>query len=713
MADWIPDIVVGVDFGMTCTGVAYSHGPTWPTPKPIQHWPGLLGSQIATKVPSHILYLSSPSPTTPNIKWGFQCEDSLNTGTADPAHGTKSIKQFFKLNLDPSFSDSRPNAPTHDDAMRYFQDYIKCLYGYLTSYFEKSLPRFGDRRVEFVFSVPTTWKDPRMVEGLRRAIGSCLYNSQTKGVHKAVIGLTEAEAAAVYVSGLHYQKNDVILVCDAGGGTTDVNVLKLVSDPGAPTVYHPLGYVEGKPIGSVFIDLGVHALLCTKLSPISASLPGSLEDVAWSMMNGRFERFKCSFGVEGGALLSLQLDLPASVVDPHSPECGIHNGKVDEIRHIFDQKINDLFDLLDEQIRRLAVNHPAEKISFLVLSGGFGSCPYVRNRLTARYASQTGMQVLTVDEPQLAVVQGQVLNRIQQLKSGSTMFNHLYSPVSYGVICDWLYDPKQHAGEPTRFDERNQKTYAINQIDWIVFQVPLLLILLHSSFPPARSRSPQPRRFHQCTRGDLIPRTGISKSFPRKIYPRDLSKPFTAQIVMSTLPRPQLPRSMSQAGAKLICELEVDTSRIDKKPKNHRWYHRAPVYFLVTVVVKFVMEGGGLGFELWSAGAEKGGVRIGGFSATNANAYANSHLMGARAPDEPIRIRWEAMAEKMQDEGRGMVYSPARLSVPLSSTLSTVSGERESVVSEVRGDSVVRFELAGDMEPVQRGREVKHQSYFA
>lgn len=38
----------------------------------------------------------------------------------------------------------------------------------------------------------------------------------------------------------------MILVCDAGGGTTDVNVLKLVSAPGEPTVYEPLGFVEGK-----------------------------------------------------------------------------------------------------------------------------------------------------------------------------------------------------------------------------------------------------------------------------------------------------------------------------------------------------------------------------------------------------------------------------------------------------------------------------------
>ncbi|KAL4875397.1 hypothetical protein BJY04DRAFT_224064 [Aspergillus karnatakaensis] len=683
MADsWTPDIIVGVDFGMTCTGVAYSYGPHWPPPKPIQHWPGLVGSQIATKVPSHILY----HPSLPSPKWGFQCEESLSLPD------TKEIKQYFKLNLDPDFVDSRPNAPSREQATRYFQDYIAAIYGYVVEYLRKTMPRFEGLRIEFVFSVPTTWKDPRMVEELR---GSVRF--QREG-HRAVIGLTEAEAAAVYVSGLHYQRNDVILVCDAGGGTTDVNVLKLASEPGQPTVYDPLGFVEGKPVGSVFIDLGVHQLLCAKLEPISDVLPGTTEDIAWQMMHGRFERFKCSFGVEGVDLPALRLELPSTVIEPHFPEKGIHNGVIlissEEVRAIFDSKINDLFELLDEQIRRLQLTHPQEKISFLVLSGGFGSCPYVRQRLTQRYESTQhlvpgGIKVLTVDEPQLAVVQGQVMNRTQQLKSHSApaVFNHLYSPVSYGVICDWLYDPKRHQGEMTRYDERNGKTYAINQIDWLVLQ------------------------------GDLIPRTGISKSFPRKLSPRDLSTPFKTQIVMSRAPRNALPPSMTHPGAQLICSLEVDTAAVEKKPKNHRWYNRAPVYFLVTVIVKLVIEPAGLGFELWNAQgqrimgnsrahmahtlssptAERPGIsqlhsdssaasRFSTFSGSTVAGSGSISPTSSERNSGPITVQWEAIAEKMQDENDGQ----RRLSVPLSS----VQMQRDSMVSEM--ESGVRFELAGD-----------------
>ncbi|KAL4785978.1 hypothetical protein BJX76DRAFT_366446 [Aspergillus varians] len=685
-AEWTPDIVVGVDFGMTCTGVAYSYAPHWPTPKPIQHWPGLVGSQIATKVPSHIRYHNKTTP-----KWGFQCDE--------PAPDGKDIKQYFKLNLDPEFIDSRPNAPSRDDAMRYFRDYIGCVYTYVVEYFGRTLPRFEGMKVEFVFSVPTTWKDPRMVEELRNGIGF----EGRGGEHRAVIGLTEAEAAAVYVSGLHYQKNDVILVCDAGGGTTDVNVLKLTSAPGEPTVYHPLGFVEGKPVGSVFIDLGVHQLICAKLESIRMALPGTTDEIAWQMMAGRFERFKCSFGVEGEEVPTLRLDLPPSAVDSHAPEYGIVNGQLlisrDEIRTIFDSKITDLFDLLDEQIRRLQLTHPAEKISFLVLSGGFGSCPYVRARLTARYETAThlipeGIKVLTVDEPQLAVVQGQVMNRTQQLKSHAPVFNHLYSPVSYGVICDWMYDPKKHVGEMTRFDDRNQTTYAINQIDWLVLK------------------------------GDLLPRTGLSKSFPRKISPRDLSKPFLAQIVMSQSPRENLPQSMRRGDAKLLCELEVDTASVEKKPKNHRWYHRAPVYFLVTVVVKLVIEPAGLQFELWDRGGGLIGARSTSASASTfgsgSGSASASHMSmsmagsvssfgtgsaSASPSGSPITIRWESIAEKMPDD----IDSGRRLSVPLQG----LQRQRDTVASEMGAD--FRFELPGDMgqqtQQTQKGRDRNVRSY--
>ena len=80
------DLVVGIDFGMTCTGrskssvhrnyllimskgVAFSNT-RMPLPKVIQGWPGKPG-ETHNKVPSTIFY----SPANPFVKeWGFLCQ---------------------------------------------------------------------------------------------------------------------------------------------------------------------------------------------------------------------------------------------------------------------------------------------------------------------------------------------------------------------------------------------------------------------------------------------------------------------------------------------------------------------------------------------------------------------------------------------------------------------------------------------------------------
>lgn len=78
---WSAENIIGIDFGMTCTGlllyeassylflmhsisytrwretgVAYSMGTGWPQPKTIQHWPGKLLNELSNKVPTRLQY---------------------------------------------------------------------------------------------------------------------------------------------------------------------------------------------------------------------------------------------------------------------------------------------------------------------------------------------------------------------------------------------------------------------------------------------------------------------------------------------------------------------------------------------------------------------------------------------------------------------------------------------------------------------------------
>ena len=164
-------------------------GPDWAEPKTLQHWPGKMISELANKVPTRIQYKESSR----EIKaWGFLCDqEDEDTDTLE----------LFKLHLDPEYKDPRPEAgvPTLGEARVWFQDYLRCLHDHIQDYFSNAFPHWKTQRAEFVFSVPTTWKSASIIAETERLIKAAGYGSD--GVnHRAGIGLTEAEAAAVYAS---------------------------------------------------------------------------------------------------------------------------------------------------------------------------------------------------------------------------------------------------------------------------------------------------------------------------------------------------------------------------------------------------------------------------------------------------------------------------------------------------------------------------------
>ena len=158
-------------------------------------------------------------------------------------------------------------------------------------------------------STPTTWKSPNLIAILEQAIKDAGFGKRSSH-HHVNISLTEAEAAAVYASKQHYEQGDVFLVCDAGGGTTDLNILKMASATYGQTELMPLSWVEGEAIGSTLIDFRVQKMLGERLEAVRHYLQFEPRLTAEKMMRGRFETFKCSFGSEASNVPNLPLDVP-------------------------------------------------------------------------------------------------------------------------------------------------------------------------------------------------------------------------------------------------------------------------------------------------------------------------------------------------------------------------------------------------------------------
>lgn len=198
----LPQLVIGVDFGMTQTGrnrvelnpprrltksigVAYCAAPNWTIPKTFQQWGAIVG-EIANKVPSRVAYSHQ---TGHLVRWGFSCE---------PDDTTCDLKEYFKLYLDPEYRDEYQHL-SHADAKRFFRDFLTRVHDHVAQYFVARLPQWSSQTVEWVFSVPTTWHNPGNIYTLESLIRAAGFGKDGPN-HTCKITLTEAEAAAISVA---------------------------------------------------------------------------------------------------------------------------------------------------------------------------------------------------------------------------------------------------------------------------------------------------------------------------------------------------------------------------------------------------------------------------------------------------------------------------------------------------------------------------------
>lgn len=177
--------------------------PEWAAPRTIQHWPGKLGFENRNKVDTITAYDPESGEL---VNWGF----NVNKDQED-LH----IQELFKLWLDPAYHSESRNQPSIYEARKWFCDYMRCLHGAIEEHLDESYARWREKKVEFLFSVPTTWKSPAMIADIEKLIKSAGFLGRSN--HYVRISLTEAEAAAVFVAKeTGYQQGDVFLVCDAG-----------------------------------------------------------------------------------------------------------------------------------------------------------------------------------------------------------------------------------------------------------------------------------------------------------------------------------------------------------------------------------------------------------------------------------------------------------------------------------------------------------------
>ncbi|KAF8533460.1 hypothetical protein BDD12DRAFT_898943 [Trichophaea hybrida] len=483
-----PDLIVGVDFGMSETGVAFAgQSRALHDTHAYKKWNGRR-AENSNKVPTWLIYNSRQSQDSagnntlaPQL-WGFQCVSNQELEIEDEDEGVEDrdvdSRRWFKVLLDPKILGKMgTDAPgTHEDVKRWIKDFLQCIYEELVGYFERTTllapNTWASSKIEFIFSVPTTWENHTMIDDFKHLVKDAGFGEGGKD-HTAVIGLTEASAAAVYTFRTWSEpqtkaaKNNCFIICDCGGGTSDISLLRVVEASDKKMALKELLPVKGIPVGSTNIDDDFRDYVHNGLHLGDQCIANRCmyKRAAKKMSESqKFQVYKCTFG-EPKHTEFTSFSYQESRID-------LRHG---EMATIFDRWINQIISLLNDQVGQLHGKDKQRKISYLILSGGLGTNEYLHQRLQtwqesnrSRFPAIRNLRILKSDEPQLAVAKGLVMDRIETYEHRQSFLLSQCCRSNYGIICSREYNKQKHKGLPVWKSEFDGKSYVSGQIDWIV-----------------------------------------------------------------------------------------------------------------------------------------------------------------------------------------------------------------------------------------------------
>ncbi|GAB7360509.1 hypothetical protein MBLNU230_g8459t1 [Neophaeotheca triangularis] len=388
-------IVVGLDFGTTYSGVAFTYSATPEDIDIIKAWPG--GNGITSdKVPSEVAYELVEQPngaaaTTPRadltpeqlnhtatlprqIRWGFQFKPE------EPR--LRCIKLFLDRNQKlPHFVSPLETATA---LRKYDRTVMDAVSDYLTKVYEHTMEtlkrRFGESfiastPIEFILTVPAVWSDA--------AKNATLQAAERAGMgERAKLQLiSEPEAAAVHTlktmqpGALKVGSNFV--VCDAGGGTVDLIAYKV-------TQLSPLRVEEsavgtGGLCGSAFLNYRFEEHVKQRLGMETYTMMREKKPKTWMMGLKYFEEFiKRNFNEEEHS----EVNVPFPGL-PDNEEAGLDSGflimTAAQVKSIFDPVIKEVIQLVEGQVN--AIKSKGGAVSGIILVGGFGQSNYLYTRL--------------------------------------------------------------------------------------------------------------------------------------------------------------------------------------------------------------------------------------------------------------------------------------------------------------------------------------------
>ncbi|KAG8759784.1 hypothetical protein FRC11_001447, partial [Ceratobasidium sp. 423] len=402
-------IVLGIDIGTTRSSVAFAFLQKGEN-QVIHHVTKWLGreAQAYDKVPTLIWYDTNQRAVS------FGAEAQLYNTEEQAENNGWFLAKHFKLRLYPDKIKTRvgKDLPPGVSLEQIYSDFLGYLLEYTRTHFEdhildgKDIWQKFSPEMEVVLAHPNGW-GIREQAFLRSAVIRAGLLTTDRALSQ-VRFVAEAEASVHFCIhhanlGSRLQPGTNVLVCDAGGSTVDTTLYSVILR-GSTLELEEKRESTCVLAGAIFVDFEAEKFLRNHLAGTGLNE----EDIAEYVKAGvkDFESFAKRVFDNETAQQSIVIGARFT-----NTAIGIRRGRMiipgPIIKGFFDVCIKDITRSVDEQLAGL--NIPGPNILYILLVGGFGDSPYLRQEFTKRYESQKCSLVATNDSTSKAVADGAVL----------------------------------------------------------------------------------------------------------------------------------------------------------------------------------------------------------------------------------------------------------------------------------------------------------------
>ncbi|KAH7357222.1 hypothetical protein BKA65DRAFT_592706 [Rhexocercosporidium sp. MPI-PUGE-AT-0058] len=450
------DIVIGIDFGTTYSGVSWAY-PGRRDVRLITNWPNPKTKNSSNdKVPSTISYCNGEVE-----RWGYSNRDKDETF------------RWFKILLEPShkYNDevkevkeaSRLLKSLNKSPEEVVADYLKVLWNYTMDDIRQEVKEDNWKRdyaLKVVITVPAMWSDAAKDKTKKAAL--------LAGMPDNITMITEPEAAALSIIRDKADEEslgvgDTFVVCDAGGGTVDLisyTINKL----------HPLEIEEtvkgeGGLCGSVYLNIGFQNYIETLVGKDQYAVlsPPSKRN----MMMEFDQTLKRIFNEKSNEVHTIDLfgveDDPLNDIDDNTIVL-----KKSALQGIFDHVFLQIEALIANQISQIKKQN--KSVEAILLVGGFGESKYLHDRVANCHKSD-GTHIFRVQGAWSSICRGATLAGLEGIGGALGRPPKVVSRIarySYGFPVSVPFDPSRHLLEDRFMDDSEGIYRARNQMMWIL-----------------------------------------------------------------------------------------------------------------------------------------------------------------------------------------------------------------------------------------------------